>query len=226
MTVIRVSTNATNGDAPPNFTGSFGTGGVGITDVQSNRFRTQTASAVGTAASAGILSSIHLPYDHEILCRITPGQAWSGSTTGFVIVLADSWTTGPGRDITNGWHYQLYGDGNFAAVSAYVAGVQQTQVSATYTPSGSTAVWARCQHTAGLARLKLWNDGTREPNAWTIPLFSAATSPNILPAVGPWKLGFGVYGLTAAVAVRRFDFDQITVGNLGPIKSLPNFRRF
>lgn len=222
---VRVPTDGTNGNAVPGWTTHSGSGGAGTAAIQSKKIALTTANVAGTTASVGILSGLQVPYDFDITFRATPAVAWS-SATAFALFIGDAFTAEGGRAINNGMRFLQLGDG-FHAIVSYVGGAQQSQVSTTFTPTGTTPVRHRFQRKAGQYRSKCWNDGTNEP-AWLLDLdeFSAATpSVGVFPTLGPWRVGLAVVGAGATVAARRIDFDDIVIDDLQPVGMQRNFRR-
>lgn len=199
MAVARVGWDGTNGNAWPGWqwTTAF-LGGTGTIDVQSNRGRILTSAVGGYVDNAAVL--LGKPVGNaDVVVRVTPGQAWNtNSFFGF--------TFGDALPAVAGYDFIINQDTLIVDI-AYANGA--TITSGSYTFTASIPVWVRYRRQGTFLGLKIWDDGTPEPPAWTLTATDAVYAGTVLYPM------FSVNTAAAAVAM-RFDVDQMSIDDFKP----------
>lgn len=174
-------TSGTNGNAWPtpwSTTFGLGAGGTGGTaDINSNLFRLITPLPNATGSyNQSARAVLRVPWPREFLCRVTPGQAWSTENFFAIGFGTGLWSYDGTNGPDNGYRWQAsIADGGATPMeisrSDDSTGTRvDTAVgdyAATSVFSASTAVWFRFRIWGTTLLGKVWQDGTREPIAWT-----------------------------------------------------------
>lgn len=155
--------------------------------------------------------------DIDILTKITPGQTWATACSVYVGLrntITNSSTTDRLAGRINGSEAST-----ISITRTHQSGGNTTIATANPTLTGSSAVWLRFRRMGDWLGLKVWDDGTREPEAWSCSGFDSgiATSSLLFP--------FFQSEAGAAATARTFDYSPPLIDDLRPFKARPNFRR-
>lgn len=215
MAVQRLGWDGTNGNAWPAPWKMDFLGGTGTNDIQARKGRLLTPNVGSYNGAARGEHFMPVANDVDILVRVTPGQTWA-TECYFVMCILDKWSVGAKLEGVNGWSLTSNGDATGLSFSSMKNDVRTSSVIAARTGTASNPVWMRLRKVGYVLTGKMWDDGTREPDAWYIRMVDSNPT-----STGPWHIGLSA-GTAAAVATIRFDVDNLTVSDLRPVKS----RRF
>jgi len=104
------------------------------------------------------------PADAELLVRVTPASAVASTYYGLVARCTSS----------SNFYYATIDNGTTAEIGKDVAGVFTVIASVSFTYTAATAYWLRFRLIGTGLFLRVWADGSAEPNTWTVTTTDSA----------------------------------------------------
>lgn len=171
-TVLNEDFTGTNGSAPNATTFVTSVNGASaVVDIQSNQLRlllgpgTSAARAITRDASGANFSLT----DVETLILWDPGATLFQQYAAVCLRTDNTWDATAIYSPTNGYNIE-FNPLTAAELQIYkvVAGTNTPIVTGSFGCSAATKAWMRCQAVGTTIRVKMWNNGTAEPSAWTL----------------------------------------------------------